>query len=302
MRQRARIAHSPEHPDTLLFWENGLPAGYDIIGPWTEVKLDILRKYAVPYSTIVSANRFHHLYIDAYAAGGSHISRTTGEVVQGSPLIALETKPSFREYHFIDADVTRVDQLRQLTANRPDVHVYNGDCNQILIRDVFPLARYENRRRGLCLLDPYNIDLRWEVIATAGQMRSVEVFVNFMVMDMNMNVLLRDPAKAEPSQIARMDLFWGDGSWRDVAYEANPQGHLFRDAEDIKVDDANGKISEAYRRRLINVAGFAYAPEPLRFVNSLGRTIYYLFFASPNQTGKMIVEDIFRKHREKQGI
>jgi hypothetical protein len=37
-------------------------------------------------------------------------------------------------------------------------------------------------------------------------------------------------------------------------------------------------------------------------VNGLGFTIYYLFFASPNQTGKKIVEDIFRKHREKQGI
>ena len=40
-------------------------------------------------------------------------------------------------------------------------------------------------RRALCLLDPYNINLKWEVIETAGKMGSVEVFLNFMIMDIN---------------------------------------------------------------------------------------------------------------------
>ena len=196
----------------------------------------------------------------------------------------------------------RVDQLRLYTAKRTDVHIHGGDCNEILTRDVFPLARYEDRRRALCLLDPYNIDLSWDVVATAGRMKSIEIFVNFMVMDMNMNVLLRDPAKAEARQIARMDRFWGDRSWREVAYEVSRQGSLFGEPEQVKVEDANERISEAYRKRLVTIAGFAYAPQPLRFVNSPGATIYYLFFASPNRTGKKIIEDIFRKHRKKQGL
>jgi three-Cys-motif partner protein len=133
-------------------------------------------------------------------------------------------------------------------------------------------------------------------------MRSIEVFVNFMVMDMNMNVLLRDPTKATAAQIERMDRFWGDNSWRDVVYELSPQGHLFFESEAIKVEDANEKIAEAYRQRLISVAGFGYAPQPLRFVTRNRATIYYLFFASPNATGAHIVEDIFRKHRERQGL
>jgi three-Cys-motif partner protein len=279
-----------------------LAAEHDVIGPWTEVKLDILREYAGPYSQIVTSFGFHHLYIDAYAAGGSHVSRATGEVVPGSPLVALSTSPPFREYHFIDADPSRVDQLREYSGGRTDVHVHCGDCNEILIRDVFPLTRYEDRRRALCLLDPYNIDLSWNVVATAGRMRSVEIFVNFMVMDMNMNVLLRDPARAESAQLARMDRFWGDGSWHEVAYELSRQGSLFGGPEPVKVESANEKIAEAYRRRLTDIAGFAYAPRPLRFVNSLGATIYYLFFASPNKTGNKIVEDIFGKHRMKQGL
>jgi len=66
-----------------------VPSDYDLIGPWTEVKLDILREYAVPYSKILVNNHFYHFYIDAFAAGGSHISRTSGEVVPGSARIAL---------------------------------------------------------------------------------------------------------------------------------------------------------------------------------------------------------------------
>ncbi len=279
-----------------------MSAEQDIVGPWSEVKLDILREYAVPYSTILSARNFYHHYIDAFAAGGSHISRKTGAVVQGSAKIALTTQPPFNEYHFIDTNPDRVSRLRELGAGRADVHVHLGDCNEILLKDVFPRARYEDHRRALCLLDPYNIDLSWEVVATAGHMRSIEIFLNFMVMDMNMNVLLRQPAKAEPSQIARMDRFWGDRSWREIAYEVSRQVGLFEQSEEVKVEDANERIANAYRDRLVKVAGFAFVPPPLRFVNSLKTTIYYLFFGSPNQTGKKIVEQIFQKHRSKQGL
>lgn len=230
----------------------------DVIGPWSEVKLDILREYAVPYSTILTAKHFHHHYIDAFAAGGSHISRKTGAVVSGSVKIALSTQPPFDEYHFIDANPDRVRSLRALSAGRPNVNVHLGDCNTVLLRDVFPKMLYEDRRRALCLLDPYNIDLSWDVVAKAGEMKSVEIFLNFMVMDMNMNVLLQQPAKAEASQIARMDRFWGDRSWRQVTYEPSPQTNLFGASEEIKVEDANEKIAAAYRERLLKAAGFAF--------------------------------------------
>jgi three-Cys-motif partner protein len=72
---------------------------YNEIGPWSEIKLEILRDYAAPYSKIVSANGFYHHYIDGFAGAGSHISRKTGEPVAGSPLNALKTDPPFREYH-----------------------------------------------------------------------------------------------------------------------------------------------------------------------------------------------------------
>jgi three-Cys-motif partner protein len=54
-------------------------------------------------------------------------------------------------------------------------------------------------------------------------------------------------------------------------------------------------ITNAYRKRLTDIAGFKYVPEPMPMRNSKGAVIYYLFFASPNETGHKIIKDIFRK-------
>ena len=97
-------------------------------------------------------------------------------------------------------------------ARRNDVHIYSEDCNRVLLRDVFPKANYTDYRRALCLLDPYNINLKWEVIETAGQMGSVEVFLNFMIMDINRNALRRNRDSAIQSKIDQLTALWGDGS------------------------------------------------------------------------------------------
>ncbi len=163
---------------------------FDEVGNWSEIKLDIIREYAAAYSRIIAAQRkpeLHHVYIDAFAGAGVHIARATGGYVSGSPLNALLTQPPFKEYFLIDIVADKVDSLREITGDRPDVHVLSGDCNAVLAEQVFPKVRYENYRRGLCLLDPYGLDLDWRVIATAGAMRSIEMFLNFPVMDMNRN-------------------------------------------------------------------------------------------------------------------
>jgi three-Cys-motif partner protein len=69
---------------------------FDEIGYWSEVKLDIVKEYAAAYSKILSAQKspsLHHIYIDAFAGSGIHISKSTGEYVQGSPMNALLIRP-----------------------------------------------------------------------------------------------------------------------------------------------------------------------------------------------------------------
>lgn len=171
----------------------------DEIGYWSELKLEIVRKYAAAYSTILARKAFvrAHVYIDAFAGAGVHLSKATGEV-----------------------------------------------------------------------------------------------FYNFMIMDANMNVFVRNPDRVSTDQAGRMDDVWGDNTWRTVAYRPVPS--LFGDVEE-KV--SNEDIAEAFRQRLQNVAGFAYVPSPLPMRNSRGATVCYLYFASPDKTGGKIVTQIFDKYR-----
>jgi len=247
----------------------------------------------VEYSRILSTQQhpsFSHVYIDAFAGTGYHLSKTTGEMVLGSPLNALQVSPPFREYHLIDLDGDKIAGLRELLGDRPDVHLHHGDCNTVLLKDVFPRVRFEDYRRGLCILDPYGLHLNWEVVQTAGMLKSLDVFINFPVYDININVLHHRADTASPFHVARLNAFWGDGSWKQFAYEKSSPD-LFGNIDLEKV--SNNKFAQAFRQRLVKVAGFKRVPEPLPMRNSKGSIVYYLFFASQKDTAENIVTYIF---------
>jgi len=113
----------------------------DTIGSWTEDKLEILRKYAAAYSTILTKHRLRHSYIDAFAGKGEHVSKKTGEVVKGSPVNAINVEPPFVEYFFIDNDLAKAEALERTIGTRENVHLYIGDANKILVDKVFPKVR-----------------------------------------------------------------------------------------------------------------------------------------------------------------
>ena len=89
----------------------------DDIGPWSEVKLDIIKEYAKAYSTILSSQThppFYHVYIDGFAGSGANVSRSSGKLILGSALKALLIDPPFCEYHLIDSDSKKISILKEL--------------------------------------------------------------------------------------------------------------------------------------------------------------------------------------------
>jgi three-Cys-motif partner protein len=268
----------------------------DTVGYWTEIKLQILQEYANAYAQILKKQRFikHVAYIDGFAGAGAHISKESGKQIAGSPARALSIEPRFTHYHFVEMNPARAERLRSIIGQRKDVTVYEGDCNEVLLKNVFPQCRYEDYRRALCLLDPYALNLNWEVVETAGKMCSIEIVLNFMIMDANMNVLRKNPDSAAADQCLRMTKFWGDDSWRTSAYRQ--ERDLFGPTEEKA---SNESVVAAYRKRLKDVARFKYVPEPLPMRNSTGAVVYYLFFASQNQVGNRIAEHIFKKYRNR---
>lgn len=269
----------------------------DEIGYWSEIKLDIVKEYAAAYSTIMNKQSFikGYYYIDGFAGAGVHLSKSTREFVLGSPANAMNINPPFTGYHFIDLDGDKTDLLKELSENNPKVDVYEGDCNKILLDKIFPVIKYSEYKRALCLLDPYGLHLNWQVIYAAGQSKVIEIFLNFPLMDMNMNILWNNPEKVDKTQVERMNAFWGDESWREVSYETHKD--LFNNTYQEKM--SHSSLVEAFRKRLNEIAGFAYVPKPIPMRNTKGVIVYYLFFASPNKTGGKIVKEIFDKYRDR---
>ncbi|KJU86022.1 hypothetical protein MBAV_001790 [Candidatus Magnetobacterium bavaricum] len=266
----------------------------DKIGLWSEIKLDIIKKYAIAYVNIMKTQSRWckgFVYIDAFAGAGKHISKHTGKMVSGSPLNALEVNPPFTEYHFIDLDKERADVFKDIEKENPNVHAYCGDCNEILVNDIFPNLPYESFKRALCLLDPYGLHLKWETIKFAAEIKTIDLFINFPTMDINRNILRRDLSKVKPDDIERMNAFWGSEDWKSLMYIEMKT--LFGDTQETRIKDYQ-VLADNFCERL-KQGGFDYVAKPLLMRNKINGPLYHLCFATQNAAAKNIVKDIFNR-------
>ena len=157
---------------------------FDEVGDWTELKLEIVEEYGERYTTALKNVRLKKYYIDAFCGAGRHISKETGNPVEGSPSRALSVVPPFDGFYFIDLEAKKTSYLERLCGDRSDVHIHTGDATEYLTKTLLPQIQYKNYNRALCLLDPYGLHLDWEVMYQAGHSRAIDMFLNFPVMDM----------------------------------------------------------------------------------------------------------------------
>ena len=86
--------------------------------------------------------------------------------------------------------------------------------------------------------------------------------------------------------------------WQEILYKESAQTKLFGPPDIIKTVDSNIKLGDWFRtERLKRTAGFRFVSEPVLMRNSKGGPLFFLFFASHNETGKKIVNSIFDKFR-----
>jgi three-Cys-motif partner protein len=274
------------------------PFRFDEIGAWSVLKLDIVEKYGTAYTKAFNKRGAHlkKYYIDGFSGAGVHVEKRTREQIEGSPARALKIDPPFNHFYFIDMNKDKTDHLQTLCEGRADVDIHTGDTNPYL-KKLLPTIKYDDYKRALCLLDPYGLHLDWEVIKLAGQSGTIDMFLNFPIMDMNRNAIWREPEKASAADLDRMNRFWGNETWHDVAYvESRQKSFLF---EPDKEKQPNDVIADAFRERLKKVAGFTYVPPPLPMKNSNNATLYYLFFGSAKPVAENIINGIFKTRGRK---
>jgi three-Cys-motif partner protein len=268
----------------------------DTVGAWTLRKYDIISYYAEAYSNVLTNAKkkgpFKHAYIDGYAGAGLSIDERSGSIIKGSALRVLDIKPPFDKYVFVEIGQARAELLRN-QCRETSAEIITGDANIILPQIVFPQIRYEEFWRAFCLLDPYNLEaLRWETITAAASQHTIDILLHFPIMDINRSVLRKDGI--DEAQAHRLSAYWGDESWREIAYTSVgllPLG-------DLKDKVTNEVLVMAFCERLRKVAGFEHVMPPIPMKNYSNAEIYHLIFASHEARAGEIMKYVVQKFKK----
>lgn len=287
------------------------------MGPWAHEKLRCLRKYLIAYTTILQKQNFKGcFYIDAFAGGGrAQVRRTTTdraietnsilpgldlgdqpevhEYIDGSPRVALSTKPPFTRYVFIEQDPKRAQHLENLRAEFTDrkISIYAESAQHVIGNIILGSNLDWRKYRGVIFLDPFGLQVNWDLIKRIAEAQALEVFINFPVGMAIQRKLPRDPKKLSEKDVQMLNEYFGSNEWFDVVYSRSDD--LVPDAYVMKNRDAGRALADWYQERL--TALFGYGARPRLVKNPGGSHLYYLLFASPNRTGAKIADDILQQ-------
>lgn len=275
---------------------------YPEIGEWSILKNEIIDKYTQAYLTIMNSQAWCKgtLYVDAFAGATENRNRKTRELVPGSAKRALEKELKFSDFYFVDTNLDRVEGLKSLAEGTPNVHVFHEDGNRVLLDIVIPQLQYQERRRGFVLLDPYGLQLDWDVVKGLGLTRSADVAINFPTMDINRNAARRGHMTFDDINAPQMSKWWGSDDWKQQFYGMG-QKPLVGDAR-VQKRVNNDDIVNFYRRRLLEQGGFEFVTEPLPMKNSQNAVLYYILMASNNETAVRIMNEILDKYRKPRNL
>lgn len=282
--------------------------GEDIIGVWSEDKLNLLEKYIKAYSIIMNRQKETWLkayyYVDAFA--GSIRPRAKDDeqrYISGSPLRALQTEPPFDYYWFIDISPQRIERIEKLKKQFPrqNIIIYYGDCNEILRNQLIPQIPYNTKKRAFVFLDPYGLQVTWETIEHLANTKTCDLFINFSVMGIT-RILPKDkPPTSEAIKL--INNVMGNSDWINELYkpptyiqtslfpEPNNQSNLPK-RETIKAE----WLAKLYTQQLGSL--FKYVSEPVLMKNSTNSTLYALCLASHNEKAIKITNDIFKRYEQ----
>ncbi|MGZ6527025.1 MAG: three-Cys-motif partner protein TcmP [Actinomycetota bacterium] len=253
-------------------------------GSWSLIKLELLARY-YPKFAVACHNRAKDWYaVDAFAGPGFNRIRTTGDLVYGSPLLALRAEPKFGRVLMVDLDKTNVSALEQRTARFGERAVVKlGDANEHLL----PLIDKELDRYGPCLviLDPEGSELEWTTVEQIAHFRHGKTKAEQLILFADSMALPREMRKTGEMKehiAQRIDRFFGSAEWMSI-WEKRCRGLL-----------TPAQAKEQYRGLYVNglkkKLGYASVlGTPVRIHGDHGQPLYTLIFATDHPAGDAIM-------------
>jgi three-Cys-motif partner protein len=289
----------------------------DKVGPWARDKLKCLRDYLSAYTTILKNQPWcpGYFYIDAFAGAGINEIRkpdagnTTPplisfgefqnndadekEYVQGSSHVALQIPHPFTKYYFIELAPDRIENLNAIKreyAGRRNIEVIQDDAANALERILRAPDINWKKSRGVVFLDPFGMQVPWQVIEDIAANKHLEIILNLPV-GMAIQRFLPKSGQFSDEQRKYLNEYFGSTEWEQIIYQKSPD--LFGGEYTTKFQDSGERLALWYSKRLKKAFGFC--PPPRLITNTRGTHLYYLLFAGPKENGAKIAEHVLNQ-------
>lgn len=264
-------------------------------GPWTELKVDVIRQYLHFYTTALKNQPWHLLYIDAFAGSGSRtveypkdqlVGLPDSETFKGSAQIALENDPPFYEYIFIEQNPKRYAELEELTATFRSrrIRCFRNDANVVLKRLAQEID-WKNHR-AVVFLDPYNLSVEPDTLRAIQRTEAIDVWFLFAIHDFARQAA-RDFSAIEQHKLDRLNRMFGTDAWIKDLYKSKPASEQFgldlgqepETAAELYRDPGVANMAKWVHSWLREI--FPHVAKPLLLPRT-GATLFLLFFCVSN--------------------
>jgi three-Cys-motif partner protein len=258
-------------------------------GFWTQGKLDVLRRY-LPALTLASKTTSEVIYLDLFAGEPENVQRGTGEPMQGSPDIALQTVPQFTRLRFFELAPKAVALEAHLRARYPsrDIKVHSGDCN-VTITEALHQLESVRWAPTFAFIDPNGPDFHWSTLRALanhkqGRKYKVELWLLFPVGLFTRNLPVKRAIATESADA--LTAMFGTGQWGQI-YNDRLAGVLDGRA-------AAEEYLNLMRWRLEKVLGYRRT-HSLEVKNEQGARLYDMIFATDNEAGDRIMTHLYNQ-------
>ena len=170
----------------------------------------------------------------------------TQDFLVGSAIRALRASAgssrSFDRFVFIDADEPSCSELRLIVQDDfPEVlstvNVICGDANRVLTEYINRVDW--KRTRALVFLDPYGLEVSWDLIMRLSQTRACDVWYLFPLGGV-IRMMTKD-GQMPDTWMTRLNLVFGTDKWYNEFYRVSKQTSLFEKESESLFKDASTK-------------------------------------------------------------
>jgi three-Cys-motif partner protein len=254
------------------------------VGSWARDKLYYLQRYMNVFNSSMKDKWSKRAYVELFAGPGLGIVRDSGDIIEGSPLLAVEQAVPFSLYIFVDINRDAVEALeKRVKRLNPEVDVRSipRDCN-VSVDEI--RSCIDRSYLILTFIDPTSMQIKFSTVDRLAQNLHMDLIINFPLQTIN-----RSYPYAMQGYDEKYDDFFGTKDWRLV----------LRKYSDIR--SVGARLLKLYKAQLRSI-GYGQIKDlsgnqDLESRDILVRgpkniPLYYLVFASKHRIAYKFWDDI----------